>query len=73
GHGAYGIVGKHVANESLFIYIATALWAVALERARDDGNQVPIDTEAFVDGGMTLKPAPYECKITNASEELLKT
>ena len=60
GHGTYGFgkracVGKHVANESLFIYIATALWAITLERARDqDGNEVPIDTEKFVDTGTVM-------------------
>ena len=64
GHGTYGFgtracVGKHVANESLFIYIATALWAVTLERARDqDGNEVPFDMEAFVDTGTVL----YACQ-----------
>lgn len=60
GHGTYGFgkracVGKHVANESLFIYIATALWAATLERARDrDGNEVPLDLEKFVDTGSVL-------------------
>ncbi|KAH9081428.1 cytochrome P450 [Lactarius deliciosus] len=89
GHSTYGIgkracVGKHVANESLFIYIATALWALTLERVRgEDGNEVPLDVEAFVDTGMSLRPGPYECKITPrfgevvsilaAEEELLKT
>ncbi|KAH8981446.1 cytochrome P450 [Lactarius hatsudake] len=89
GHSTYGFgkracMGKHVANEALFIYIATSLWAVTFEPARDkDGNEVPFDADVFVDGGMTLKPAPYECKITPrfgevvsilaAEEELLKT
>ncbi|KAH9170547.1 cytochrome P450 [Lactarius sanguifluus] len=89
GHSTYGIgkracVGKHVANESLFIYIATALWALTLERVRDeDGNEVLLDVDAFVDTGMSLRPGPYECKITPrfgevvsilaAEEELLKT
>ncbi|KAH9009927.1 cytochrome P450 [Lactarius deliciosus] len=89
GHGAYGIgkracVGKHIANESLFIYIATALWALTLERVRDeDGNEVPLDVDAFVDTGITIRPGPYECNITPrfgeavsilaAEEELLKT
>ena len=60
GHGTYGFgkracVGKHVANESLFIYIATALWAATLERARDpDGNEIPLDLEKFVDTGSVL-------------------
>ncbi|KAI9444592.1 cytochrome P450 [Lactarius indigo] len=89
GHGSFGFgkracVGKHMANDSLFIYISTALWAMTFERARDkDGNEVPLDVEAFVDIGMNLRPAPYECKITPrfsevvsilaAEEELLKT
>ncbi|KAH8992362.1 cytochrome P450 [Lactarius akahatsu] len=89
GHSTYGFgkracMGKHVANDALFIYIATSLWAVTLEPAHDeDGNKVPFDADVFVDGGMTLKPAPYECKITPrfgevvsilaAEEELLKT
>ena len=60
GHGSYGFgrricVGKHLANESLFISIATALWAANFERVRDeDGKEVPIDTETFVDTGMVL-------------------
>ncbi|KAI9444580.1 cytochrome P450 [Lactarius indigo] len=89
GHGTYGFgkracMGKHVANETLFISIAMALWSLTLEPARDgDGNEVPIDVDAFVDTGMTLRSAPYECKITPrfgevvsilaAEEELLKT
>ncbi|KAH8982276.1 cytochrome P450 [Lactarius akahatsu] len=70
GHGTYGFgkracVGKHLANDSLFIYMATVLWAATLERARDqDGNEVPLDTDGFVDTGTIVKPAPYECKIT---------
>ncbi|KAI9444594.1 cytochrome P450 [Lactarius indigo] len=88
GHGSYGFgkracVGKHMANESLFIYIATTLWAVTLERACDkDGNEVHLEVDAFVDTGMTLKPVPYECRVTPrfsevasilaAEEELLK-
>ncbi|KAI9444593.1 cytochrome P450 [Lactarius indigo] len=77
GHGSYGFgkracVGKHMANDSLFIYIATTLWAVTLERVRDeDGNEVPLDVDAFVDIGMNLKPAPYECKITPRFDEVV--
>jgi len=55
GFGRRGCVGKHVANESLFIYIATTLWAATLERARDqDGKEVPVNTDTFVDNGMVL-------------------
>ncbi|KAI9444589.1 cytochrome P450 [Lactarius indigo] len=60
GHASFGFgkracVGKHITNESLFINIATALWAMTLERACDkDGNEVPVDVDTFVDTGMTL-------------------
>ena len=60
GHSAYGFgrracVGKHVANESLFIYIATTLWAATLEPVRgQDGKEVPLNTDSFVDNGMVL-------------------
>jgi cytochrome P450 len=58
GHFTYGFgrracVGKHMANDSLFIAMATVLWAARLERARDEsGNEVPLDTETYVDSGM---------------------
>jgi cytochrome P450 len=60
GHCTYGFgkracIGKHVANDSLFITIATVLWAANLERMRDEsGEEVPLDTETFVDVGMNL-------------------
>ncbi|KAH9044919.1 cytochrome P450 [Lactarius deliciosus] len=84
GLGSGPCMGKHIVNESLFIYIATALWAVTFDRVRDeDGNEVPLDADVFVDTGMSLKPGPYECKITPrfgevvsilaAEEELLNT
>jgi cytochrome P450 len=60
GHSAYGFgrracVGRHVANNSLFISIATTLWAANLERVRDEsGEEVRLDTETFIDTGMIL-------------------
>lgn len=60
GHSTYGFgrricVGKHAANDSLFISIATVLWAVQFERACDEnGKEVPLDTETPVDTGMLL-------------------
>ena len=64
GHSTFGFgrracAGKLLANEALFIYIATALWAANFERALDrDGKEAPIDTEKVVDTGMVLY-APY--------------
>ena len=51
GHGSYGFgrracVGKHAANDLLFIHIAMVLWAVQLECARDEnGEEIPVDVE----------------------------
>ena len=59
GHRGYGFgrrecVGKHAANESLFISIATVLWATRLELSCDEsGKEVPLDTKP-VDTGMFL-------------------
>jgi cytochrome P450 len=53
GFGRRACVGKHMANETLFISMATVLWAVKLECPRDDnGREVPLDTETTVDTGM---------------------
>ena len=60
GHSTFGFgrracVGKHAANESLFISIATILWAVRLESLRDEnGKEVALDTETPVDIGTVL-------------------
>ena len=60
GHSTFGFgrracVGKHAANESLFISIATILWAVRLECPRDEnGKEVALDTETPVDIGTVL-------------------
>jgi cytochrome P450 len=60
GHSAYGFgrracVGKHAANDSLFISMATVLWALRLEGPRDEsGERVPLDMETPVDTGMVL-------------------
>jgi len=70
GHSTYGFgrracVGKHLANDSLFITIATVLWAANLERIRDkNGKEVTPDTETFVDTGMVVRPLPYCCDIS---------
>ena len=58
GHVSYGFgrrvcVGKHLANESLFIRTAMILWATTLKCARDEnGKELQPDTSAFVDLGI---------------------
>ncbi|KAF8503337.1 cytochrome P450 [Russula emetica] len=70
GHSAYGFgrracVGKHAANDSLFINIAMVLWAARLEPARDEnGKEIPLDAMTPVDVGTIFRPLPYTCKIT---------
>ncbi|KAI0302277.1 cytochrome P450 [Russula brevipes] len=70
GHSTFGFgrricVGKHSANDTLFISMATVLWATRLERARDEnGKEVPLDVETLVDNGVVFHPLPYTCKIT---------
>ncbi len=60
GHSTYGFgrwacVGKHSANDSLFIDIATVLWAAQLEPAHDEtGKEIPIDADTPVDIGTVL-------------------
>ena len=43
-------VGQHVANDSLFIDIATCLWALTF--ANPEGQA--LDPDTFVDGGLVL-------------------
>jgi cytochrome P450 len=60
GHVSFGFgrricVGKHLANESLFIHTARILWAATLEYANDgNGNDIIRDTNAFVDDGPVM-------------------
>jgi Cytochrome P450 len=62
GHSSHGFasgrrtcVGKHVVNDSLFINMATVLWALRLEGSRDEsGMEVPLDTDSSVDTGLVL-------------------
>ena len=53
GHVSFGFgrrvcVGKHLANDSLFIHTARILWATNLKCARDkNGKEIPPDTSPF--------------------------
>lgn len=71
GHFTYGFgrrvcVGKHLANQSLFIDIAIMLWACKIEKSRDPatGKEVPVDIHGFFDAGLAVRPAPFQCSIT---------
>jgi cytochrome P450 len=60
GHFSFGFgsricVGRHMAKNSLFINIATLLWAMKIERKKDaSGRFLPLDVDGWVDGGLIM-------------------
>lgn len=60
GHLTYGFgrrkcVGRHMADNSLFINIAVLLWAVKIERKVDaSGQLLPLDVDGFLDHGVVV-------------------
>ncbi|KAF8191490.1 cytochrome P450 [Mycena galopus ATCC 62051] len=58
-------VGKDIANNTLFIDIASMLWALDFAAPVDDsGNKILPSRTACVDEGLAVRPAPFECTIT---------
>ncbi len=74
GHFAYGFgtrqcVGRHMADNSLFINIAVLLWAMKIERKKDaSGRFVPLDVDGWVDVGLIVLAdfitSSYEDRLT---------
>ena len=60
GHFTYGFgtrncVGRHMADNSLFINITILLWAMKIERKKDaSGRFIPLDVDGWVDGGLIV-------------------
>ena len=58
GHVSFGFgrrvcVGRHLVNDSLFIYTAMILWAATMKCGKDEnGKEIPPDTSAFVEMGI---------------------
>jgi len=70
GHVTYGFgrricVGMNVANQALFIDIASVLWALNIDKLYDSsgGFIVPSRTDC-IDEGLVVRPAPFKCNIT---------
>ena len=67
GHFTYGFgsricVGRHMADNSLFMNIAILLWAMKIERKRDASGWIrPLDVDGWVDVGLVA----LACFITN--------
>ncbi|KAJ8508558.1 hypothetical protein ONZ45_g9169 [Pleurotus djamor] len=71
GHVSFGFgrrlcVGRYVANNSLFIQMASILWAFDVRPAAKEVNgemvEVLPDANASVARGITVYPKPFECK-----------
>ena len=60
GHSTFGFgrricVGKHLANDSIFIHTARILWAANLECVKDEnGRDVLPDINGFTDAGLIM-------------------
>ncbi|KAH8831690.1 cytochrome P450 [Flagelloscypha sp. PMI_526] len=61
GFGRRICVGRHLANQSLFINIASFLWAFKFSSI--DGEPLPLGPTDCTDGGLTIRPLPFKCKI----------
>ena len=76
GHFTYGFgrricIGRHVANNSLFLNIATILWAMNIERETDEkGNVVPLDVDGCVDHGLVVYVSDLILNLWRASSVL---
>ncbi|KAF5374224.1 hypothetical protein D9758_004661 [Tetrapyrgos nigripes] len=76
GHVTFGFgrricVGLNFANQSLFIDIATLLWAASIEPAYDEaGAEIVPSTTDYVDEGIVVRPASFRCNIIPRSEDV---
>ncbi|PPQ98484.1 hypothetical protein CVT26_013885 [Gymnopilus dilepis] len=65
GFGRRICAGSDFVNQTLFITIATILWSMNLQKAKDsDGNIVVPSRDDFVDAGISVLPTPFPCDIS---------
>ncbi|KAJ7653935.1 cytochrome P450 [Mycena polygramma] len=69
GHVSYGFgrricIGRHVANNSLFIGIACILWGADIRPTKDAAGKpiIPIESE-IINDGLVVRPIPFTCEI----------
>ncbi|KAJ7250654.1 cytochrome P450 [Mycena rebaudengoi] len=71
GFGRRICVGRHVANQSMFIQIASLFWSFDITPGKDaNGNVVLPDPMDSVDEGLIVRPAPFICTVTARSSEV---
>jgi len=58
-------VGKHIANNLLFIYMAMVLWACTIEPAKDEnGHVILIDVDGCVEDAVVVRPVLFKVDIS---------
>ncbi|KAG8215791.1 cytochrome P450 [Butyriboletus roseoflavus] len=73
GYGRRICVGRYVAVNSIFITIATLLWAFEFHKALDDhGNEITPPTMEFLNTGGTIRSKPFPFRLTVRSAGALE-
>lgn len=68
GFGRRVCVGRHLAEASVWIVVATMLATLSINKAvGDDGNEIVPDVE--LTSGLTSHPKPFKCRIIARSED----
>ncbi|KAI0088549.1 cytochrome P450 [Irpex rosettiformis] len=63
GFGRRNCIGLHFANQSLFIVMATMLWAMDILPPIDENGKVVIPpTNQWRDDGIIVRPKPFDCR-----------
>ncbi|KIL66889.1 hypothetical protein M378DRAFT_354487 [Amanita muscaria Koide BX008] len=69
GFGRRICAGKHVADAQVWLMVACTLATFDIAKAKDDnGNEIDIDANAFVDSIIT-GPLPFRCSIVPRSQQ----
>ncbi|KAF5343047.1 hypothetical protein D9758_011152 [Tetrapyrgos nigripes] len=76
GHVSFGFgrricAGLNLANQTLFIDIASLLWAGSIEPAYDEtGAEIIPSSMELLDEGIVVRPVPFKCNIVPRSEDV---
>ncbi|KAF5343048.1 hypothetical protein D9758_011153 [Tetrapyrgos nigripes] len=71
GFGRRICCGLNLANQSLFIDIASLLWAASIEPAYDEtGAEIIPSSMELLDEGSVVRPIPFKCNIVPRSKDV---
>ncbi|KIL71197.1 hypothetical protein M378DRAFT_154689 [Amanita muscaria Koide BX008] len=69
GFGRRICPGRHLAENSVWLMIASVLATFDISKARDEhGNEIDVDDQAFTDT-LAMHPLPFKCSITPRSQQ----